>query len=158
MSRAPRFVLVPLAKLHPHEETDEENVAELVSELERTGVFADPIWVARDSWVILNGHHRVEALRRIGATVVPSWVLDYESDQVTLEPWRPGLPITKSEVVRRALSGHRFPPKTTRHHLREELPAHPVPVSKLRRAVRARSYPKGRGTSRRRETGTSESG
>ena len=59
MTRPPEFALVPIGKLLAHEKVEEENVTELIEELERTQVFADPIWVARDSLVILNGHHRV---------------------------------------------------------------------------------------------------
>lgn len=140
MSDAPEFALVPIDQLRPHEEVEEENVAELVVEIERTGVFADPIWVARDSWVILNGHHRVEALRRLGAVRAAAWVLDYDTDVVTVEPWRPGLPITKAEVVRRALGGLLYPPKTTRHQVRSDLPPRPTPLAELRRLGRRRSY------------------
>jgi L-serine kinase (ADP) len=131
MTQAPEFELVPIEELKSHEEIDEENVVDLVKEISRAGVFADPIWAARGSLVILNGHHRVEALRRLGARRVPAWLLDYETDAVSLEPWRPGLPITKAEVVRRGLGGHLFPPKTTRHKLRVELPPHPTPLAEL---------------------------
>ncbi len=131
MTALPEFELVPLEKLKAHEEIDEENVVEIVGRLENSKVFDDPIWVARGSFVILNGHHRVEALRRMGARRVPAWLLDYESDLVSVEPWRPGLPITKAEVVERGLSGNPFPPKTTRHHLKVELPSRPTPLSVL---------------------------
>jgi L-serine kinase (ADP) len=149
MTEAPEFALVPIEKLLAHEEVEEENIAELVRELERTKVFADPIWVARGSFVILNGHHRVEALRRLKATRVPAWLLDYESDLVSIDPWRPGLPITKAEVVRRAREGRPFPPKTTRHGVRVPLEPHPTPLSELlprRRSARhpAASEPSGR--------------
>ena len=153
MTTPPEFDLVPIEKLHGHEEIDEENVAELMEELRRTGVFADPIWVALHSLVILNGHHRVEAARRIGARRVPAWLVDYESDLVSLEPWQPGLPITKAEVVRRGLAGQLFPPKTTRHRLRVDLPARPTPLADLvpaprsteaHRARRGRSAPRGK--------------
>lgn len=131
MTALPEFALVPIENLRAHERFDEESVAELVEELRRTGTFADPIWVARASLVILNGHHRVEALRRLGAERVPAWLVDYETDLVTLEPWRPGIPITKAEVIHRATHGDLFPPKTTRHHLRVELPPRPTPLSEL---------------------------
>ncbi len=131
MTRAPEFALVPIGQLRAHEEIEAANVGELVDELRRTGVFHDPIWVARGSFVILNGHHRVAALRQIGARYVPAWILDYETDLVALEPWRPGLPITKAEVVRRGERGELFPPKTTRHHLRVELPLHPTPLADI---------------------------
>jgi len=131
MTRPPEFALVPIGKLLAHEEVEEENVAELLGELERTQVFADPIWVARESLVILNGHHRVEALRRLHATRVPVWLLDYDTDLVSLEPWRPGLPIAKTEVVRRAQKGELFPPKTTRHGVRVPLEPRPTPLAVL---------------------------
>ncbi|MGD0250438.1 MAG: ParB N-terminal domain-containing protein, partial [Thermoplasmata archaeon] len=131
MTSDPEFDLVPIEELHSHEEIDEENVVELIAEITRAGVFADPIWASRGSLVILNGHHRVEALRRIGAHRVPTWLFEYETDVVSLEPWRPGLPITKAEVVRRGLGGHLFPAKTTRHKIRVELPPRPTPLAEL---------------------------
>ncbi len=131
MSSAPVFELVPLSRLKVHEEHDPTKVDELVAELLRTGEFSDPIWVARGSWVILNGHHRVEALRRLGMRRIPAWVFDYDDERVALERWGPGPPIDKAEVVRRAEGGRPFPAKTTRHRLHVELPARSVPLADL---------------------------
>ncbi len=131
MTGLPEFQLVPLERLRTHERVDPRKVGELVGELERTGLFSEPIWVARGSWVILNGHHRAEALRRLGAKRVPSWVFDYESDAVELRRWTPGPPIPKAEVVRRAAQGEPFPPKTTRHRITIELPARVVRLEDL---------------------------
>jgi L-serine kinase (ADP) len=131
MTGAAEFALVPIRELRAHERIEESSIAELVELLKRTQVVADPIWVARDSSVILNGHHRVEALRRIGATRVPAWIIDYESELVHLERWRPGPPIAKSEVVLRGKEGRLFPPKTTRHRLLLDLPARPTPLADL---------------------------
>jgi len=131
MTGAAEFELVPLRELRAHERIDETNTLELVALLRRTQVVADPIWVARGSSVILNGHHRVEALRRLGAVFAPAWILDYESELIHLERWHPGPPIAKSEVVRRAIEGRLFPPKTTRHRLLLDLPARPTPLSEL---------------------------
>jgi len=131
MTRAAEYALVPLSELRAHERIEESNVADLVDLLRRTQVLSDPIWVARDSYVILNGHHRVEALRRVGAERVPAWVLDYESELIHLERWHPGPPIAKSEVIRRAREGQLFPPKTTRHRLLLDLPARPTRLAEL---------------------------
>ncbi len=125
------FALVPLAELRAHERIEEENVGELVEEIRSSRVFADPIWVARGSLVILNGHHRVEAARRLKLERVPAWLFDYDSDVVSLEPWRPGLPITKAEVIDRAHKGDLFPPKTTRHRIRIELPSQATALDEL---------------------------
>lgn len=125
------FALVPLDRLKGHEQYDPTKVDLLVAELRRTGEFTDPIWVARGSFVILNGHHRVEALRRLGARRAAAWILDYEGDAVTLERWRPGPPIAKAEVLDHARRGELFPPKTTRHRVLLELPKHHVALAEL---------------------------
>jgi L-serine kinase (ADP) len=111
----PVFRLVPIEELRDHEEVEPHKVDELVRDLERRKVVAEPIWVAAGSCIILNGHHRVAALRRLGAERVPAWVLDYTSPDVRLERWGEGPPIPKAEVERRANEGRLFPPKTTRH-------------------------------------------
>jgi len=126
-----QFALLPLSVLKGHERIDEESLLDLIAHIRRSRVLSDPIWVAQGSSVILNGHHRVEALRRLGAERVPAWVLDYDSELVHLERWHAGPPIAKSEVVRRAEEGRPFPPKTTRHRLLFDLPARPTPLSEL---------------------------
>lgn len=149
MSDSPEFRLVPLARLKAHERYDEGNVRQLVEEIRAKGVFADPIWVARKSYVILNGHHRVEAARRLGMPHVPAWVIDYDCDLISLEPWSPGPPIAKSEVVRRALAGDLFPPKSTRHRLKVDLPERSIPLAELvDRPTEGRRQPGAGGRSR----------
>ncbi len=125
------FALLPLADLRAHERVDARKVRALARELERTGVFEDPIWVARDTGVILNGHHRVAALRRLGAERIPAWVVDYDADIVRLGRWTPGPAISKEEVVRRGRAGEPFPPRTTRHTFAVELPPRPTPLAEL---------------------------
>jgi len=125
------FALIPIGSLRIHERVQESNLGPLEEEIRGSGVFADPIWVAKDSWVILNGHHRVEALRRLGAKKVPAWVFDYDSDIIHVERWRGGHPIAKSEVVRRATDCKPFPPKTTRHRVNVTLPPRSTPLAEL---------------------------
>jgi ParB-like chromosome segregation protein Spo0J len=125
------FRLVPLDTLLEHEEIDLEGVDALAERIRRDGVVVDPIWVAAGSNVILNGHHRVAALRRLGARRAPAWVVDFHSDLVRLERWNDGPPIPKAEVIERARSGRLFTPKTTRHVLATELPARPTPLAEL---------------------------
>ena len=131
MTGGAEFALLPLSSLKGHERIDEASLTDLMVHIRRSRVLSDPIWVARGSSVILNGHHRVEALRRLGAERVAAWVLDYDSDLIHLERWHSGPPIAKSEVVRRAEEGRPFPPKTTRHRLLLDLPARPTPLSEL---------------------------
>jgi hypothetical protein len=131
MSAAPHFELIPTGRLRIHEEIRPELVARLVEELRRDGAVAEPIWVARGSNVVLNGHHRYAALRALGAQRVPAWVFDYDSEDVVLDRWQPGPALSKAEVVSRARSGRPFPPKTTKHTVHPLPPSRPTPLSEL---------------------------
>jgi len=122
MTEPIEFALVPLDRLRPHEQFVEAELHRLIRRIRSKGEFDNPIWVSRGSYVILNGHHRVEALRRLGAVLAPAWVVDYHGAIVRLDRWSPGPPISKEEVERRAAEGRLFPPKTTRHHLLTEPP------------------------------------
>lgn len=131
MTDAIEFALLPIASLRPHEEVVREKVRSLAREIRAHGEFVDPIWVAREPWVILNGHHRVAALRSLGAERVPAWLVDYMSDHIRIGRWTPGPPISKAEVLRRAREGRLFPPRTTRHSFEFDLPHRPTPLAEL---------------------------
>jgi hypothetical protein len=128
----PEFELVELRKLRIHEEVLDSDVDKLVVALEREGELAEPIWVDRSSWVILNGHHRFAAVRRLGASRIPAWLFEYNDPRIRLTRWNEGPPLTKAEVVRRGLEGRPFPPKTTRHQLELQLPVRRTPLAELR--------------------------
>jgi len=129
--KEPVFRLIRLRDLREHEEIEPKAVDQLVKEIRRTKVVADPIWVAAGSGIILNGHHRVAALRRLGAERVPAWVVEYYSPDVRLERWGEGPPIPKAEVERRAAERKLFPPKTTRHIVLTSFAARTTPLSAL---------------------------
>jgi hypothetical protein len=131
VTHAPSFELVPIERLKVHEEIQPEDVARLVADLRQVGLVRDPIWVTRGSYVVLNGHHRLAALRALGARKVPAWVMDYESEAIALDRWTPGPALTKREVEERAVSGAPFPPKTTKHIVSHTLPERPTPLGEL---------------------------
>jgi L-serine kinase (ADP) len=115
MSRAPEFRLVPIDSIHPHETVDPEDVDRLVVEIRSQGQVREPIWVANTDGVILNGHHRYAALRRLGVRRVPVWIFQYEDPAMELGRWSPGTPLSKEEILRHGREGALFPPKTSRH-------------------------------------------
>ncbi|MCI4323712.1 MAG: ParB N-terminal domain-containing protein [Thermoplasmata archaeon] len=127
----PKFQLVPIHALHIHEEIDPSTVREVTVSIRTEGVVREPILVAEGSLVVLNGHHRVAALRELGVARVPAWVVPYEDPRIRLERWSPGPELTKAEVVQRAQANDPFPPKTTRHRVDLELPTRPTPLAKL---------------------------
>lgn len=131
MTASVEFALVPIGALRPHERVDAAKVRRLAADLARAGVFEEPVLVARGSNVILNGHHRVAALRALGATRVPVWEVDYASDAVGLDRWTPGPPISKEEVLRHAAEGELFPIRTTRHRWKIDPGRRPTPLTEL---------------------------
>lgn len=125
--RHARFALVPTDELRPHEEVEPGRVEELVETLEEEGVFLDPVVVDEATRTVLDGHHRLEAARRLELRLTPVHLVDYRGDPIELETWREDRePPSKDEVLRRAREGDLFPPKTTRHLNLDDLG--PVPV------------------------------
>jgi L-serine kinase (ADP) len=132
VSRAPEFRLVPVASLLPHERVDESDVDRLAAQIRVQGIVREPIWVAEADGVILNGHHRYAALRRLGVRQVPAWVVDYSDPAMELGRWNSGPPLQKTDVIQHARSGSLFPPKTTRHVWHGPTPApHPTTLAEL---------------------------
>ena len=111
-----RRELVRLSELKPHEETDGKKVQKLARDLKRNGQ-REPLLVDARHGVILDGHHRAKALKKIGETHAHALLVDYSGQEVKLSGRRPGVPVSKRLVVQRALQKRPFPPKTTRHEL-----------------------------------------
>ena len=107
---------ISIHKLLEHEETDLKEVNRLSRALKNNKL--TPIVVTkisgRDRYVILDGHHRFNALKTNSADFVPCIVVDYED--VELGHWRKEYnAVTKKDVIRSALTGKKFPKKTTKH-------------------------------------------
>ncbi len=109
----PLYVDVDLLK--PHEQILEA----------RSYTSITPIAVDYKTAVVLDGHHRLDFLKRRGLPA-PVLFFDYSVLEVN---------VSKEEVVRRALAGELFPPKTTWHTYKgrhiSELPTIEVKVEEL---------------------------
>ena len=126
-----RLGLVKLRDLKPHEEFIEARVQLLIEGLLAEGRQIRPILVDEKTMVILDGHHRVEALKRLGAVFVAALLVDYDSECVTVGSWREGVRVTKEDVRRAGLEGRLMPPRTSRHRLCFEPPDVNVPLAVL---------------------------
>ena len=58
--------------LRQHEQILNENMMRVQRDLVRDGMIKDPIIVDQRTMVILDGHHRYNALKRMGYKYVPS--------------------------------------------------------------------------------------
>jgi hypothetical protein len=106
--------IVLISKLRGHEMPAEGRVEELMEDLEKRGLLIKPIVVDRNTMVILDGHCRCDALKKLGCSKVAVKFVDYNSRKIEVERWDGGR-ITKNEVIEAGLSGNLMKPKTSRH-------------------------------------------
>jgi len=81
------LTFVEIDELIPHEEIIPSLLDSVVSELRAAGMLIHPVVVSSQHHVVLDGNHRVEALRRIGARRVLAYQVDYYSDEVAVKRW-----------------------------------------------------------------------
>jgi len=114
-------VLLPTRKLISHEQTDVNKVRALMGMLCKELVLKQPIVVDKKTLVILDGHHRREAFKRLGITMIPCLPLDYEDAKIKVVFRRPGIKevLIKRIILNFALQGKVFPAKTTKHLIKE---------------------------------------
>ena len=106
---------IELEALKEHEEIRPDYLEQLKNEILSDGILKMPIAVDKNTYIILDGHHRLHALRKIGCKRIPVILFDYQSPEIEVIPWREDENITKEMIVQTALAGRRMPPKTSRH-------------------------------------------
>ena len=77
MDRKYRVSLIPINDLQPHEETCRERVVSIARDIVKLGRILKPVIVEEKTLTIIDGHHRVEALRLLGARYVPAVLANY---------------------------------------------------------------------------------
>jgi hypothetical protein len=107
--------LIDLEELKEHEEIRPDYLEELKNEILSDGILKMPIAVDEKTYIILDGHHRLHALKKIGCKRIPVILFDYQSPEIEVLPHREGETVTKKMIIRTALAGRRMPPKTSKH-------------------------------------------
>ena len=126
-------IFINIDELKEHEEIRPEYLEALKNEILSDGILKMPIAVDKKTYIILDGHHRLHALRRIGCKKIPVILFDYLSPQIKVLPQREGEQVTKAMVIQTALSGRRMPPKTSKHMI--ELKGELVHISIMERVI-----------------------
>ena len=129
-----RIEIVPIDSLHPHERVIPERLETVVAIITREQCVDIPVVVDDRSRVILDGHHRYNALKTIGAKKIPALLIDYFDDTLITVEARPesGLQsISKKEIIDMGLSDKVFKPKTTRHKVKFTVEKINVPLADL---------------------------
>lgn len=109
------LVLADVEQLRGHEETRPDYLKELKSQIKSDGILKRAIAVDRNTYVILDGHHRLQALKELGYTKIPVILIDYQAPNIKVFTWRDGENITKKTVISTALADKKLPPKTSKH-------------------------------------------
>jgi hypothetical protein len=109
------IALIKIDDLKEHEEIRPDYLEELKNQIVSDGILKMAIAVDKKTYVILDGHHRLQALRKIGCSKIPVILVDYESPKIIVIAQREGETITKEMVIHTGLTGRRMPPKTSRH-------------------------------------------
>lgn len=79
--------ILPLTQIFPHEKTNPILLEEVLKDLKETGCQKDPILVDSNSGVVLDGMHRREALRILGAKFATCALFDYGNSEIKLHRW-----------------------------------------------------------------------
>jgi hypothetical protein len=121
--------VVDIKTLRPHEEVIAEKVNQVKRDILGRGYVKYPVLVDLKTFVILDGHHRVEALKQLGFDKAPVFFVDYSKSYIIVKSFRKDFTVTKQLVVEAGLSNRLLPPKTSRHILvRIPLPSSFVPI------------------------------
>jgi hypothetical protein len=111
---------VPVEQIRPNECHYPDHAVTLADTILREQLWRIPIALERTSLAVMDGHHRLEAARRLRLKYVPCLLLDYDS--VEVDATRHGYLVNPDEIMRRARSGELYPPKTTRHRFPSPFP------------------------------------
>ena len=127
------FALVEAKQLKPHEQTDSGHLETLIKQIKDDGMLYCPILIDKNHFIILDGHHRVLALKYLGCSFIPSYLVDYWDPLVLVNRWEraTSTKVNKDEIIKAGLTGRLFPPKTSRHCVEYQLARRPVPLSIL---------------------------
>jgi hypothetical protein len=115
LSIADNICLVDLDALKEHEQIRPDYLEQLKNEILSDGILKMPIAVDKTTYIILDGHHRLHALKKIGCKRIPCILFDYQSPEIEVLPHREGETVTKEMIIQTVLTGRRMPPKTSKH-------------------------------------------
>ena len=82
----PKVFLIPLNELLVHEEAGQSRVLRVARSIKRLGRVMRPIIVEERSLTIIDGHHRYNALRLLGARYAPVVMARYGAEIAGIKP------------------------------------------------------------------------
>lgn len=81
---------VPIHRLKPHEAILESRLPEIISAIKKGKLLNGTIVVSTPHYIILDGHHRVASLKKLGAKKIPAFVIPYlDNPNIQVGTWFP---------------------------------------------------------------------
>lgn len=81
------IALIEMERLLLHEETIPEMLDSLTRNIREDDVLRAPVIVDRETLVVLDGMHRVKALRSLGCRFTCACLVDYKNPEIKVERW-----------------------------------------------------------------------
>lgn len=111
---------IELNRLLAHEHIQVEHKEALKKKILESNTIT-PIVVDRESFVVMDGHHRLHIVQELGFGKMPVHGMDYGDESIEVRAYDTGAVLDKAHVVNRAKGKKLFPPKSTRHTKEERL-------------------------------------
>lgn len=107
---------IEISKIATHENVIMENVTAFESYLEKSQNFLIPSIIVSEEGVLIDGHHRLELMKKMGYKLIPVTIINYNHPAIfTHIEENKRLP--KHVVIETALRQEKLLPKSTRHVL-----------------------------------------
>ena len=136
--------IVPIEELKPLEYVFPTHLKNLRNMILNEGFIKYPLVIEKKNKIVLDGSHRYVFFMMEGFKMVPVLEVDYDNPHVRVGLHRMErfiingtVGISKSEVIRRGVTGDLFPPRTTRHFIPFLRPKIDIPLEKLVRTEKA---------------------
>lgn len=131
----PRYELIAIETVRLHEKVVQERVDEVAADIKKRGVVLEPIVVDDKHHIVLNGHHRLAALLKLGAKRIPAFLVPYDAPYITVDRWPDSKwhkkTVTKEDVLEAGLSQKLMTPHTSRHKFTIHLKQRQTPLEEL---------------------------
>lgn len=124
--------LIEVNSLLGHELVDTNHVVSLLKKISADGHWYEPIVIDEESYIVMDGHHRLEVAKKIGLKKIPCALLNYGQPSVSVYKTLSNKKFNILTIKHAAMTGNKLPVKTTRHVLSVKIENVDISLEELR--------------------------